>query len=151
MDKVSLVYSGKLEDDAEFSMYLSELDMQKIVRGRPDLVEPGLKVVDFEKRVEPGFIDVYATDEKGRMVVIEIKREKADRSAVQQLARYVQAVRKRTGAELRAVLVAPMITKDSVRLARSIGVEFKAIKPQTFLDVLKTLRSTKQDTLGQWF
>ncbi len=74
---VYLVSVLSLVDKGEFSLYASEEDMQKAILLHPSIVEEGLRLITYEKKVKPGFIDVYGVDDKGRMVIIEIKRKTA--------------------------------------------------------------------------
>src|SRR5260370_8819767 len=46
-----------LDDKAEIQMHASDEDMQRAIILEPDIIEPGLKVVDFEKNVPPGYVD----------------------------------------------------------------------------------------------
>ncbi|GAH09540.1 unnamed protein product, partial [marine sediment metagenome] len=76
-DKVYLVAILSLIDRGEFLLNASEKDMQKAILLQPSIVEKGLKTITHEKKIEPGFIDVYGMDNTGKKVVIEIKRRTA--------------------------------------------------------------------------
>ncbi len=39
-----------LKDEGEFNLYASEEDMKKAIILKPELIEEGLKIIDFEKR-----------------------------------------------------------------------------------------------------
>src|SRR3972149_5809429 len=58
--RVQFLGTFDLQDEAEFYLHASEEDMQRAIILQPDIVEPGLKIMDFEKKVVPGFVDVYA-------------------------------------------------------------------------------------------
>ena len=92
-DKILLVSSISLTDSGVFSLYASEEDMQKAILAEPSLLEEGFKPISYEKKVKPGFMDIYGVDKDGRFVVVEIKRKTASKEAVLQLARYVDAVK----------------------------------------------------------
>ena len=77
-----------LKDDGEFSLYVSERDIQRVLIKKPGLIEAGFTPLDYEKQIDPGFIDMYGIDSQGNLVVIEIKRAKAGKDAVLQLSRY---------------------------------------------------------------
>jgi endonuclease len=136
-DRIYLVASLSLTDAGEFALHASEEDMQRAVLLMPSLVEEGLKPISYEKKVEPGFVDVYCEDKAGRLVVIEIKRKTASREAVLQLARYVKAVRGIVNKEVRGILAAPNLGKGLQRLLDSLGLEFRALDPRKCAEVLR--------------
>jgi len=137
--RIYLASTFSLLDEAEFSMYASEEDMQKAIIVEPSLFEEGFKVISYEKPVEPGFIDLYGIDSTGRFVVIELKRRPADRNAVIQLARYVEEVKKRSPyRSVRGVLVAPDLHKGAQTLLESLGLEFKRLDPKKCSEILKS-------------
>jgi len=129
-DKVYQVSVLSLVDKGEFSLYASEEDMQRAILLKPSLLEEGFKPITYEKKVEPGFVDIYGIDKKGRFVVVEIKRKSAGREAALQLARYVDSVREIVNREVRGVLVAPNIAKGVQRLLETLGLDFKALDPK---------------------
>jgi len=129
-DKIFFVACFNLHDEGEFSLYASELDMQRAIISHPNIVEDGLQIISFERHVDPGFIDLYGIDSKGRLVILEIKRRIADKSAVLQLAKYVNEVKSRSPyREVRGILVAPGLAKGVQTLLSSLGLEFKRLDP----------------------
>ncbi|MEM3360724.1 MAG: endonuclease NucS [Candidatus Bathyarchaeia archaeon] len=136
-DKVYMISALSLRDTGEFALYASEEDMQKAILAEPSLLEEDFKPISFEKKVEPGFVDVYGVDKKGRLVVVEIKRRTAGKEAVMQLAKYIEAVKTRTNREVRGILVAPNIAKDTRRLLETLGLEFKVLNPKKCAEILK--------------
>jgi len=136
-DRVQLASALRLEDAGEFALYASEEDVQKAILVEPSLLEDDFKPISFEKKVEPGFVDIYGVDKNGRLVVVEIKRKTAGREAVLQLAKYIEAVKTRTNREVRGILVAPNIAKDTRRLLETLGLEFKALNPKKCAEILK--------------
>jgi RecB family endonuclease NucS len=135
-DRVYLLSVLNLVDKGQFSLHASEEDMQKAVLMMPSLVEDGLKPISYEKKVEPGFVDVYCEDKVGRFVVIEIKRKTAGKEAAMQLAKYVEAVRGIVNKEVRGILTAPSLGKGVQRLLATLGLEFKALDPRKCAEVL---------------
>lgn len=113
-------------EEGQFWMYMSEEEIRDAIVENPSLVEEGLTVIDVEKPVEPGFVDVYARDRSGNVVVIEVKRVKAGEEAARQLLSYVQTLRAK-GVQARGVLVAPSITENALALLHQYGLEFKPI------------------------
>lgn len=142
-DRIRLVSALSLVDSGEFALYASEEDMQRVILLRPDLLEPGFRPISYEKKVEPGFVDVYGVDKDDKLVVVEIKRKTAGKEAVLQLARYIDAVRGKAGREVRGVLVAPGIGKDVQRLLATLGLEYKHLDPKKCAEILSQKKSKK--------
>lgn len=135
--KVFMVSSLNLLDAGDFTLNASEEDMHRAILLRPELVEEGLKPISWEKKVEPGFVDVYGMDKAGRLVVIEVKRKIANKEAVLQLAKYIDAIKAKADRQIRGVLVAPGLAKDVQTLLVTMGLEFKALDPKKCAEVLK--------------
>ena len=144
---IRLVTALDLADSAEFSLNASEQDMQKAILLRPELLEEGIKPISWEKKVEPGFIDVYAIDKQGKLVVIEIKRKTAGKDAVLQLSRYIEAIRRKADREVRGIIASPGIGKDVQRLLAISGLEFKHLDPKKCAE---TLRRTEMRKLSEY-
>jgi hypothetical protein len=132
-----------LVDKGEFSLYASEEDMQKAILLKPSILEPGLKPISYEKKVEPGFLDVYGIDRNGNLVVVEIKRKTAGKEAALQLAKYVDSVRTTASREVRGVLVAPRLAKGVQRLLTTLGLEFKPLDPKKCTEILRKSETRK--------
>jgi RecB family endonuclease NucS len=141
--EVFMVSVLSLVDSGEFALYASEQDMHKAILLKPSLLEEGFKPISYEKKVEPGFVDVYGVDKQGRLVVVEVKRKTAGKDAVLQLSRYLNAIKGKTDREFRGVLVAPSLGKDVHRLLVTLGLEFKALDPKKCAKVLKKTEVTK--------
>jgi RecB family endonuclease NucS len=142
-DKIHMVSALSLADSGEFSLYASEEDMQKAILLEPSLLEPGFKPTSYEKKVEPGFVDVYGADKDGKLVVVEIKRKTAGKEAALQLAKYIDAVKGKVNREVRGILVAPNIAKDVQRLLATLGLEFKSLDPKKCAEILKRFEARK--------
>jgi len=120
------VMAGAGAREGVFWMFVNEYEIRDYLALNPHVIEEGLRIVEKEHRVEPGFIDLYAVDKHGRKVVIELKRVKAGEEAVRQLIRYLEALRKR-GIDARGVLVAPDFTEGAVREAERAGIRLVRI------------------------
>jgi hypothetical protein len=142
-DKIHMVSALSLADSGEFSLYASEEDMQKAILLEPSLLEDGFKPISYEKKVEPGFVDVYGMDKNGKLVVVEIKRKTAGKIAALQLAKYIDAVKGKANREVRGILVAPNIAKDVQRLLATLRLEFKSLDPRKCADILKRSEARK--------
>ncbi len=147
-DRIFLVSTLSLVDAGRFSLYASEEDMQRALLAEPSLLEPGFKPITYEKKVEPGFIDVYGIDGNGRFVVVEIKRRTAGRQAALQLAKYVDPIRDTVNREVRGVLVAPHLGKGVQRLLETLKLEYKALSPKRCAE---TLTRSKTKKLAEFF
>jgi len=145
-DEIHMASALRLVDSGKFSLYASEEDMQKAILLEPSLVEEGFKPVSYEKKVEPGFVDVYGMSRDGKFVVVEIKRKTAGKDAVLQLAKYVDAIKSKTNREVRGILVAPSIAKGVQRLLATLELDFKALDPKKCAGILKRSKTRKLET-----
>jgi RecB family endonuclease NucS len=145
-DSVFMVSSFDLEDSGEFLLFASEQDMHKAILLKPSLLEEGFKPISYEKKVEPGFVDVYGEDKNGKLVVVEVKRKTASKEAALQLARYIDAIKTKANRELRGVLAAPSLGKGVQRLLETLGLEFRALDPKKCAEVLKKAENAKLET-----
>ena len=144
--EIFMVSALSLTDSGEFSLHASEKEMHQAILMKPSLLEEGFKPISYEKKVEPGFVDVYGVDRNGKLVVVEVKRKTAGKEAVLQLAKYIDAVKVKANRELRGVLVAPSLGKDVQRLLVTLGLEFKALDPKKCAKVLKKDKNAKLET-----
>ena len=147
-NEVFLVSVLRLRDTGKFFLYASEEDMQKAVISKPSILGEEFKIIAYEKRVEPGFVDVYGLDGEGNFIVVEIKRKTAGRKAVLQLARYVDSVRETVSRPVRGILAAPNISKGVQRMLATLNLEYKVLKPSVCAEVLTR---TKTRRLEQFF
>lgn len=142
-DVTYLVSVSALKDAGGFTLYASEEDMHKAVLLNPSLLEDGFRPISYEKKVKPGFVDVFGIDDRGKLVVVEIKRRIAGKEAASQLAKYVKAVKDKTNKEVRGILAAPHLGKDVQRVLATLGLEFKYLDPKKCADVLSKAETKK--------
>jgi RecB family endonuclease NucS len=143
---VLMVSAMNLLDSGAFLLHASEDDMHRAILLKPELFEAGFKPISWEKKVEPGFVDIYGEDKDGKLVVIEVKRRTASKENVLQLAKYIEPIKAKVNREVRAVLVAPSLAKDVQRLLISMGLEFKALDPKDCAVVLKKAGTSKLES-----
>ncbi len=148
--KVQLLATISLEDEAEFILQATEEEMQKAILVQPDIVEPGLQIMDFEKKVLPGFVDVYAADSEGNTVVIEIKKDAAGVPAAKQLIEYLKHISAPPGRRVRPILVAPSLAKGVQAVMAKAGIEFRQLSLQKSLEVLRRHEESSQTALKGW-
>lgn len=148
--EVKLMGVLDLSDEGEFTIHASEEDMRDAIILNPELIEEGFKVVDFEKKVEPGFVDIYGVDKLGNLTVIEIKRGTAGREAVTQLMKYVNSLKKLSSRNLRAIIAAPKLAKGVRALMEAFNVEFKRLDPKVCALILEGKGNKKEASLKEW-
>jgi len=123
----ALALAMRLEENGNFVLMGSEADMQRALARDPEIIEPGLVVIELELPTDVGGIDLFARDSEGRLVVVELKRGKANHEAVHQLDRYVKSVRARYPGEVRGVLAAPAVTAPALNRLGALGLEFREV------------------------
>jgi hypothetical protein len=145
-DRVYMVSALDLSDSGDFLLHASEDDMHRAILLKPELLEEGFKPISWEKKVEPGFVDIYGEDKNGKLVIVEVKRKTATKEAALQLAKYIEPIKAKVNREVRAVLVAPSLGKDVQRMLATLGLEYKALDPKTCAEVLKKSENAKLET-----
>lgn len=150
VDRVGFLATFRLKDEAEFVLHSSEEEMQKAILAEPGLIELGLRVMDFEKKVAPGFVDVYGIDSQGNTVVIEIKKDPAGAAAVKQLAEYLKYLSPAEGKKLRPIIVAPSLAKGVLPMIEKMRIEFKPLTLQKSVETLQKYTKSDQKALKSW-
>ncbi len=145
-DRVYMVSALDLSDSGDFLLHASEDDMHRAILLKPELLEEGFKPISWEKKVEPGFVDIYGEDKNGKLVIVEVKRKTATKEAALQLAKYIEPIKAKVNREVRAVLVAPSLGKDVQRMLATLGLEYKVLDPKTCAEVLKKSENAKLET-----
>ena len=140
---IYMVSSLNLSDSGDFLLHASEDDMHRAILLKPELLEEGFKPISWEKKVEPGFVDIYGEDKDGKLVIVEVKRKTASKEAALQLAKYIEPIKAKVNREVRAVLVAPSLGKDVQRMLVTLGLEYKALDPKVCAEVLKKSENSK--------
>jgi len=142
-DRIYLVSVLRLLDSGDFLLHATEDDMHRAILLKPELIEEGFKPISWEKKVEPGFVDIYGEDKNGKLVIVEVKRKTATKEAALQLAKYVEPIKAKVNRELRGILAAPSLGKDVQRLLVTMGLEYKALDPKKCAEVLKKTENAK--------
>ena len=143
---IYMVSSLNLLDSGDFLLHASEDDMHRAILLKPELVEEGFKPISWEKKVEPGFVDIYGEDKNGKLVIVEVKRKTASKQAAVQLAKYVEPIKAKVNRKVRAVLVAPSLGKGVQRMLVTLGLEYKMLDPKVCAEVLKKTENLKLET-----
>lgn len=140
VSRVELAAWGKLVDEGELVMHGSEEELRDALVENPDVIEEGLKPVQVERRTRAGFVDALFLDSRGRLVAVEVKRGTAGVEAVLQLKRYVEALKRELGVEVRGVLVAERLARGARGLLAREGLEFKSVDPKTLSGAKRSAR-----------
>jgi RecB family endonuclease NucS len=117
-----------LREVTGFVLMGTEAEMQQALARHPEIIEPGLTLLDRELPTGVGGIDLYARDAEGRFVVVELKRGKATQEAVHQLSRYVTTVSESVGQQVRGILAAPAISKPALLQLERLGLQFREVE-----------------------
>jgi endonuclease len=126
--RIDGIHSYEMDgENTDLRLFGSEKELSDQLMQDLSFLEPGLKPLNQEEVLRKGFVDILAEDAQGKLVVIELKRRKADYAAVEQLSRYMKQVEKLKGIETRGLLVAPEIGKHALELLESYGLEFFSI------------------------
>lgn len=123
---VSLIARYDADDTAPLELSGTEADMHEYILDNPEVIEPGLRVLEHERDTPYGSIDVFANDSAGRPVVIEVKRRQATLNHVDQLKRYMDLYRD-SNPDARGILAAPVASDTVKRTLRDHGLEFAAV------------------------
>ncbi len=135
--ELRLVAGLLLKDEAEFILHADEAEMRKAIILRPSLIQGGFRPTDSEKPLNSGFVDLYGSDLSGNKVVIEFKKDTADKKAVLQLSRYVNELRTQIPHRtFRGVLAAPSLRRDATRLLKTLGFEFVRLDPKYCAEII---------------
>jgi len=147
--KIYTITSITLLDTGEFTLNASEEDMHRAILLKPEIIEEGFKPISWEKKVEPGFVDVYGMDKTGKLVIIEVKRKTATKEAILQLSKYIEAIKQKTNRQTRGIIAAPDLGKDVQELLITNNLEYKKLCPKECAETLKKAKPTTK--LEQFF
>ena len=122
--RVDDIQSYEMDSAADLRLFGSERELSNELMKDLSFLEEGLKPLKQEQAFRKGIADLIAEDKDGNIVVIEVKRRKADFNAVTQLQRYAKQVEKINGVKTRGILVAPEIMKNARDLLENYGLEY---------------------------
>ncbi|NJE54383.1 endonuclease NucS [Thermococcus sp. 21S9] len=128
LEEVYLITVFHAEDYEELALTGSEAEMAELIFEKPEVIEPGFRPLYREKPIKHGIVDVLGVDKDGNLVVLELKRRRADLHAVSQLKRYVETLREEHE-NVRGILVAPSLTSGAKKLLEKEGLEFRKLEP----------------------
>jgi len=123
-ESVAFADSFEMRDDSSLRLFGSERQLSDLLMQDLHLIEEGLVPLKKESEVRRGTIDILAEDREKNLVVVEVKRRKAELAAATQLKRYVEELAERKGRRVRGILVAPGVTDGAHRMLEKTGLEF---------------------------
>jgi len=147
--RVDLVAVGEYTDQAELTMYLEERDMRDILVENPWIIEDGLRVLEVEKPIGDGYVDIYGVDKSSRHVLVELKRITATREAALQLYKYVEDYKREHREMPRGILVAPSFAPTALETLTRLGLEYRYVDLKKLWDLYKK-KTTKKTTLHEF-
>ena len=109
-------------------LFGSESDMVDEIARNPGIVEEGAELVTREARTPYGRADVVLRGRDGALIVVEVKRSRADVPAVYQLMRYVEYFRS-LGFEVRGYLASPSVTPAAAKALGKAGLRHVRLEP----------------------
>lgn len=131
------------QDDKEIEMIGSEDDMHDKIMEKPELIEKGFKALKNEKKTKVGDIDIYGKDNQDNVVVIEVKRRKAELKHVDQLSRYTEFIRNNVDEKARGILVAPEASDNTIKQLKENRLELVKLDP---LEISDSVNNTTEKT-----
>jgi len=89
-----------------------EKDLENFIEKNPSLIGKSLSLERRQLDTPRGRIDLLFKDEKGNLIVVELKLNKIGRSAIDQLRRYMDWVENETKKDVTGVIVWPAFEKE---------------------------------------
>ena len=80
-----------------------ENKLESVIENDPSTIDPNLLVIGRQVRTDSGPIDLLAIDPAGKLVVIELKREKTSREVVAQALDYGSSVRDKAEEDIKEI------------------------------------------------
>lgn len=114
---------------AGLSLFGSEDDIVDELSRSPSLVLGGATLIAREVSTPYGRVDLLLRDASGNLVVVEVKRSRADVEAAYQLYRYVEYYR-RLGLSVTGILAAPDASSQAIKYLGDHGLRFVKLKQQ---------------------
>ncbi len=109
-------------------LFGSENDIVEVIAMNPGIIEEGAELVTREARTPYGRADVILRGRDGTLIVVEVKRSRADIPAVYQLMRYVEYFRG-LGFDVRGYLASPSVTPAAAKALSKAGLRHVRVEP----------------------
>ncbi len=114
----------EIEGEKELRLFGSERELSDLLMQDLSVLEKGMVPLKKEQILRKGIIDIMAEDKNKNLVVIEVKRRRADLNAIRQLHSYMKQVESIKGKKTRGIICAPSIGKPSMELLEKYGLEY---------------------------
>ncbi len=82
-----------------------EKDLRDHIAYNPSIIEPGLKLRGKEYSIDMGRIDVLCEDANGKLVVIELKKDRSSEEVVGQILKYMGCLHRTENRDVRGIVV----------------------------------------------
>lgn len=116
-NKIKIDKSINAISETEFkSVLVDEKILEDFLERHIKELEKGLRLIKRQYPTISGPIDLLATDNKGRMVVIELKKNRVSDKVIGQVARYVSFLEREQDKEVRAIIIGKKID-NNIKLA----------------------------------
>ena len=114
---------------------MKEKEWEDILEKNLNRVESGLSLIERQKRVNTGVIDLFCKDKKGNYVIVELKK-KPDTKVITQLAKYNMALIKSglNKKRLRTILVALELSEAVKETCEFFDFEIKKLYKERTVD-----------------
>jgi hypothetical protein len=129
INNIHSFHSHKLEDTEKIKIAGTEADMNEHILQNPSLIHSNFKPLSLEEHTKYGFIDVFGYI-NNELTVVECKRFTADLSAVSQLRRYVEKIKKSKGlTSVKGIIASPSITPNALKMLTDFGYSHIQVNP----------------------
>jgi hypothetical protein len=121
---ISLAPAVEITGAVDYSVSFGlERDLQRYIRMNIGHLEEGLKIVDYgkERTTATGRIDICAEDNKGSLVIIELKAGRAPDTALTQILGYMSSEENNGHGSIRGILVAEDFSPQLLSAVRWIS------------------------------
>ncbi|MHA2248340.1 MAG: endonuclease NucS domain-containing protein [Candidatus Hodarchaeales archaeon] len=139
---LALSYNA-LEFDETASIIGHEKDFVEYLVKNPNIIEQGIRVIETEKEIDAGFIDIWGMDTSNNFVVVEVKRTNATPADAHQLKRYVDFFQKQ-GDQVRGILVATGFPRKVKKYLKTFDLESCTVPWQDVFPTITRPSSTLQ-------
>ena len=126
---IQMISCYDLIDNSKIQVIGMERDIVDKIMKEPTLIEDGFRITSKEMQTSSGSIDLFGIDSNCIPVIVEVKRNQATPTAVQQLEAYILDFKnKNKDAMVRGILVALHIPEMVKTLLYDKGFEYRELK-----------------------
>lgn len=126
---------------------LSEKEFEDVLVLHPELIEPGLTLIDRQAQLESRRTDLIFSDQNDNILLIELKKDIVTRENVEQIQDYLKRLNNKVNKKIRGMLIGQEVPIDIRLLCEEVNVEWKEIKMQELYDYLQNNNNELYDSL----